>query len=86
MAGPNDKWAKPVELKLSREGKTAVAGPFEALAVLIGFWPGEQSLSFVNARSACRGVLAGHKSFDDARREFETAANEARQRFERGRH
>lgn len=86
MAGPNDKWTRPVEVNLSREGKTAVAGPFEALAVLTGSWPGDQSLSFVKARSACRGALAGHKSLEEARREFEAAAIEARQKFERGRH
>jgi hypothetical protein len=86
MAGPNDKWTQPVEMSFSPEGKTTVSGPFEALAVLTGSWPGEQSLSFVKARSACRGALAGHKSLEDARREFETAADEARQKFERGRH
>ena len=86
MAGPNEKWNRPVEVRMNREGRTTVAGPFEALAVLTDSWPGEQSLSFVKARSACRGALAGHKSLEDARREFETAATEARQKFERDRH
>jgi hypothetical protein len=63
-----------------------VGSPFEALIYLTENWPAYQGLRFVKARSACRGALAGHISVEDARAEFEAAAEEARQQFQKGRH
>jgi hypothetical protein len=86
MTGPNDKWSKPVRLDLANSGRLEVSSPFEALIYLTEDWPAHQDLRFVKARSACRGALAGHRSVEEARTEFEAAAEEARQQFRKGRH
>lgn len=85
MSGPNARWSTPVEVKFASTGKTEVSGPFEALAYLTDSWPAEQDLHYVKARSACRGALAGHKTVDEARAAFETAAVKARKQFEKHR-
>nr|WP_250809322.1 DUF982 domain-containing protein [Neorhizobium tomejilense] len=86
MTGPNDKWSKPVRLDLTNSGRLEVSSPFEALIYLTEDWPAHQGLRFVKARSACRGALAGHRSVEEARTEFEAAAEEARQQFRKSRH
>jgi hypothetical protein len=86
MSGPNARWTKPVSIKFPTDGIQEVNGPFEALAHLTENWPAQQGLDFVRARSACRGALAGHKTVDEARIAFETAAAEARRHFDRHRH
>lgn len=86
MSGPNSRWNKPVELSFSTTGAHEVQGPFEALMHLTENWSAEQELTFVKARSACRGALAGHKTIAEARIAFEAAAAEARKQFDKSRH
>jgi hypothetical protein len=86
MSGPSTRWNKPVQISLSKEGSHEVQGPFEALMHLTENWPAEKNLTFVKARSACRGALAGHKTIDEARIAFEAAAAEARKQFDKRRH
>ncbi|TNM62934.1 DUF982 domain-containing protein [Aliirhizobium smilacinae] len=86
MSGPNSRWNKPVEISLPATGSHQVLGPFEALTYLTENWPAGQGLTFVKARSACRGALAGHKTVDEARIAFEAAASEARKQFDKSRH
>ncbi|MGK9055658.1 DUF982 domain-containing protein [Neorhizobium petrolearium] len=85
MPGPSDRWSKPVTLDLTTTGRTSVEGPFEALIYLTESWPAHKGLHFVKARSACRGALAGHRSLEEARAEFEAAAEEARDKFSKSR-
>ncbi|EGP58767.1 hypothetical protein Agau_C101664 [Agrobacterium tumefaciens F2] len=73
----NERWTEPVEVNLEANGKSVVAGPFEALILLTEGWPNKiRGLSFVRARSACRAALDGRKSPEEARKCFTDAVSE----------
>ena len=72
----NERWTEPVEVNLEANGKSVVAGPFEALTLLTEGWPKIGGLSFVRARSACRAALDGRKSPEEARKCFTDAVSE----------
>jgi hypothetical protein len=69
----NERWTEPVEVNLEANGKSVIAGPFEALTE---GWPKIGGLSFVRARSACRAALDGRKSPEEARKCFTDAVSE----------
>lgn len=35
----NERWTEPVEVNLEANGKSVIAGPFEALTLLTEGWP-----------------------------------------------
>ena len=72
----NERWTEPVEVNLDANGKSVVAGPFEALTLLTEGWPNRRGLSFVRARSACRAALDGRKSPEEARKCFTDAVSD----------
>ena len=72
----NERWTEPVEVNLDANGKSVVAGPFEALRLLTEGWPNRRGLSFVRARSACRAALDGRKSPEEARKSFTDAVSD----------
>ncbi|MBO9655836.1 DUF982 domain-containing protein [Agrobacterium sp. SOY23] len=72
----NERWTEPVEVNLEANGKSVIAGPFEALTLLTEGWPQIGGLSFVRARSACRAALDGRKSPEEARKCFTDAVSE----------
>lgn len=71
----NERWTEPVEVNLEANGKSVIAGPFEALTLLTEGWPKIGGLSFVRARSACRAALDGRKSPEEARKCFTDAVS-----------
>lgn len=73
------KWGVPVTIGngVSRE---TVAGPFEAMIHLTDGWPERTSVSFIEARNACRAAVAGRIDGDVARGKFLAAVQAAKLR------
>lgn len=78
MDDDSDKpFGKPISLTIG--GQThAVRSAREALDLLSGTdWPGERGPRHRDARDTCLKVLDGHRSTEEAEREFVAAAREA---------
>ncbi|MDM9623282.1 hypothetical protein A6U87_05985 [Rhizobium sp. AC44/96] len=74
---PIEKWDQPVELTSGRRENIVVTGPFEAVICLSDGWPDMAAASFVAARTACRGALAGRVTAEEARKRFMVAVKDA---------
>ncbi|ASR10655.1 hypothetical protein CHY08_23690 (plasmid) [Rhizobium leguminosarum bv. viciae] len=71
------KWRSPVNISIGDRSSETVSGPFEAVIHLTESWPNRTSASFIEARNACRGALAGRIDAEVARSKFLAAAKDA---------
>lgn len=72
----NSNWEKPVAVAIPGVGLQNVESPFEALALLTEGWPTMAGRHFIRARLTCKAALANRATLEQARREFENAAQE----------
>lgn len=75
---PNEKWQSPVRIRTPHHAAEVVSGPFEAVIHLTEGWPDRSSVSFIEARNACRGALAGRVDSEVARTKFLAAVKAAK--------
>ena len=67
---PNHEWGSPITIATPGSFFETVNGPFDAVIHLIGHWPDRSTKSFIEARNAFRGALAGRVDAEVARTKF----------------
>lgn len=73
-----EKWQSPIRISTGTCGSELVDGPFQAVIYLTDSWPDRNSVSFIQARNACRGALAGRVDPEVARAKFLAAVEAAK--------
>ncbi|MBB3318850.1 MULTISPECIES: DUF982 domain-containing protein [unclassified Rhizobium] len=64
------KWEKPVQISVGSRGSEFVTSAFDAVLFLKDSWEDCETVSFIEARNACRGALAGQIDTEVARAKF----------------
>ncbi len=75
-----EKWHFPIKVPTGNSGSELVDGPFQAVIHLLDNWPDRSSASFIEARNACRGAIAGRVDPEVARAKFLAAIEAANMR------
>lgn len=74
------KWEKPVQISVGSRGSEFVSSAFDAVLFLKDSWEDSETVSFLQARNACRGALAGRVDAEVARAKFLEAVTAAKMR------
>jgi len=75
---PITKWQSPVQITSGNRTSETVANAFDAVLYLSESWPERSSVSFIEARNACRGALSGSIDAEVARAKFLAAVEAAK--------
>ncbi|KRB55204.1 hypothetical protein ASE04_05715 [Rhizobium sp. Root708] len=75
---PIEKWQSPIKISTGNRSSETIGSPFEAVIYLTDSWPERSSVSFIEARNACRGALAGRIDPEVARAKFLAAVQAAK--------
>jgi len=75
---PITKWQQPVRVSTGTRGTEFVSSAFDAIIFLMDSCEERSTVTFVEARNACRGALAGSVDAEVAREKFLAAISAAK--------